>query len=341
MRTTPGVRWTAVAVGLLAPLLAAGCSRSGSDPPTPRGTGTELVTVAYIGVREQGGSGYAAAELEGFFAQQGLKLSPTWATSGSVMLQGLVSGTFNVSNLGPAQVYEAIGNGACARVLRPTEGAAYGLISRPDLHLNTTLPYPQVLEQRKGKAIGVAARGAAQELVLRSLLKDAGLDPEKDVRFVAIGGGDTATTAFATGKVDVAMSYSLLEVTLQAEGTSFDKLLNLSGSDTPLGTFWQAMAVANCDWADSHHDTVMRFCHALNLGFDALAHDPATGPKAFAYVNLGSDLAQATSLWAKYKGPLIDIPPLNEDTWNHQARFTRDGYTPELSKYVVSGCATA
>jgi NitT/TauT family transport system substrate-binding protein len=85
-----------------------------------------LTKVSFIGVQEQGATGYAAADVGGAFAGQALDFAPTWATSGSVILQGVVGGDFEVGNVGPSQLYAAIENGVCARVLRPTEGAAYG-----------------------------------------------------------------------------------------------------------------------------------------------------------------------------------------------------------------------
>jgi NitT/TauT family transport system substrate-binding protein len=308
---------------------AAGCGHSSS------------ATVSYGGVREEGATGYAAAEQQGFFAQQGLTFSPTWAASGTVLLQGLVSGQFDVATLAPSQLFVAIRNGACARVLRPTEGAAYGVIARPALGLDTTRPYPEVLTQLRGKTIGVPARGGAQELVFRSMLKESGLNPDKDVTWVAIGQGAAATTAFSSGTVDVAMSYSQLEVNLTAVGIRFVKLLDLTGPDTPLGAFWQSLAVANCDWAHDHPDQVMKFCHALNQGFAALVERPDAGPRAFAYLNVGPDLSQARSLWPKYRTPVVDIPPLTEANWNYQARFTAGGSAPAFSSYVVNGCTTA
>ncbi|XVV15318.1 ABC transporter substrate-binding protein [Actinoplanes sp. CA-131856] len=308
----------------------AGCGGSGDS-----------TAVAFGGVREQGATGYAVAELEGYYAEQGLTFSPTWATSGTVLLQGLVSGDFDVVTLGPSQLYGAIANGACARVLRPTQGSGYAVIAQPGLGLDTTAPYPGVLAQLRGRTVGVPVRGAAQELVLRSLLRDAGLNPDTDVTWVAIGGGAAAAAAFASRKVDVAMSYSLLETGLAAGGTPFDKLVDLTGPDTPLGAFWQSVAVANCDWADKHPDTVMKFCHALNQGIEALAREPGAGPRAFAWLGLGADPAQATSLWEKYKSPVVDIPPLNQENWNHQARFASTATAPDFAEYVVDGCETA
>ena len=53
------------------------------------------------------------------------------------------------------------------------------------------------------------------------------------------------------------MSYSQLEENLHGNGPCFDKLLDLTGPGTPLGEFWQAVAVANCGWADSNPDTLL------------------------------------------------------------------------------------
>ena len=330
--TRRGVCRVVLLILLLTLPWSAGCG--GSEP-------RRATDISFAGVRDQGTTGYAVAEQEGFYTQQGLTFSTTWASSGTVILQGLVSGDFDVANLGPAQLFGAIGNGACARVLRPTQGAAYGVIAQTGLHLDTARPYPGVLAQLRGKAVGVAARGASQELVLRSLLKDAGLDPDTDVRWVAIGAGAAGASAFAAGKVDASMSYPQFEVNLQAGGTAFDKLVDLVGPDTPLGEFWQSIAVANCDWADHHHDTVMKFCHALNQGFRALVEQPDAGPAAFARLGFGSEPEQAKAQWDKYRAPVVDIPALTEENWRHQAAFTPDGTTPDFAEYVVDGCSTA
>ncbi|BAL89842.1 hypothetical protein AMIS_46220 [Actinoplanes missouriensis 431] len=330
--TGSGVRRVVVLVMVLLLSWTAGCGGSG-ESRTP--------AVSFGGVRDQGSSGYAVAELKGFFTQQGLTVSPTWATSGTVLMQGVASGDFDVANLGPAQLYEAIRNGACARVLRPTQGAAYGVIAQTGLGLDTTLPYPRVLTQLRGRTVGVAARGAAQELVLRSLLTEAGLDPDTDVTWVAIGGGAAAVSAFAAGQVDAAMSYPQLEVNLRATGAAFDKLVDLAGANSPLGEFWQSVAVANCEWADDHPDLVMKFCHALNQGVRALEQQPDAGPQAFAHLGLGSNPGQARSLWDRYKTPVVEVPPLTEENWRHQTMFTPHGTAPAFSEYVVDGCSTA
>ena len=59
--------------------------------------------------------------------------------------------------------------------------------------------------------------------MLRTLLKEAGLDPNTDVTWLAIGSPATALAAFTSGQVDVAMSYTQLEVNLRAAGAGLTR----------------------------------------------------------------------------------------------------------------------
>ena len=168
---------------------------------------------------------------------------------------------------------------------------------------------------------------------------EAGLDPNTDVTWLAIGSPATAMAAFTTGQVDVAMSYSQLEVNLRAAGAGFDKLLVLAGSDTLLGVFWQAIAVANCDWADSHPDTVMKFCRALNQGFASLVDDPEAGRRPSPTSRSGR-----TSTSRPHCGRPTRIRSSTSHHSPSRTGATRAGslrtMKPDLPP-VVQGCATA
>jgi ABC-type nitrate/sulfonate/bicarbonate transport system substrate-binding protein len=64
----------------------------------------------------------------------------------------------------------------------------------------------------KGKVVGINARGGTQDMTVRSILKRAGLDPEKDVQIAEIGfnaeaalrDGKVATSSFSSGPWAVA-----------------------------------------------------------------------------------------------------------------------------------------
>jgi ABC-type nitrate/sulfonate/bicarbonate transport system substrate-binding protein len=70
--------------------------------------------------------------------------------------------------------------------------------------------YPAIMNDFKGKRIGVAARGSSNEKYFNAMLKDAGLKPE-DVTYVAVGAPSTTYTALAIGKqIDAAIMYQPL-----------------------------------------------------------------------------------------------------------------------------------
>ena len=68
--------------------------------------------------------------------------------------------------------------------------------------------YPEVIRDLKGRRIGVPARGAAGEVILGAMLRDAGLKPG-DVTVVATGGPDTAYNSMVLGRqVDAVIAVS-------------------------------------------------------------------------------------------------------------------------------------
>ena len=57
---------------------------------------------------------------------------------------------------------------------------------------NAGKPYPQMLADLKGLKIGISTPGASTDVTLRFLLREAGLDPQKDVTIVPVGDPTTA-----------------------------------------------------------------------------------------------------------------------------------------------------
>ncbi|VTU40257.1 ABC transporter, substrate-binding protein, aliphatic sulfonates family [Variovorax sp. PBS-H4] len=60
----------------------------------------------------------------------------------------------------------------------------------------------------KGKTIGVFGLGSGGVAILRAYLKDKGIDPDKDVKFVATGGGAPAIDALKSGRVQGLMFWA-------------------------------------------------------------------------------------------------------------------------------------
>ncbi len=54
----------------------------------------------------------------------------------------------------------------------------------------------------KGTKLGMTRAGSATDLALRALLRDAGLEPDRDVAVIAVGSSNSAAAAFRAGQID-------------------------------------------------------------------------------------------------------------------------------------------
>jgi NitT/TauT family transport system substrate-binding protein len=60
----------------------------------------------------------------------------------------------------------------------------------------------KTVKDLKGTKLGMTRAGSGTDLSLRALLKDAGLEPDKDVAIIAVGGVSSANAALKAGQVD-------------------------------------------------------------------------------------------------------------------------------------------
>ncbi|MGW6659579.1 ABC transporter substrate-binding protein [Rhodococcus sp. NPDC055024] len=320
---------------LLTTLISTACS-SGSGNPE------ESNAIEFGALRSLSNTGVSTAESKGFFDAEGINYSALFSDTAPAQLQAVVSGDLDIATVTPPPAFSAIANGTCLKVLRPMLGSEFSLIARKDLNLQTGLTAPEAAGQLKGKLIGVVARGDGPEAVIRKLMTDAGLDPSKDVTFVAIGSGASAATAISTGRVDATLSNSLLESALGGI-ENYDVILPLIGQiNNPLATYYPAVAVASCSWVESNPDLVQKFCRAVNKGYAALVEDPAAGPQALIDLQVTADPDTAEKLWTAHKEAITAVPVMDESRWKEQGQFLSSGITvPDYSKYAEPSCATA
>ena len=70
--------------------------------------------------------------------------------------------------------------------------------------------WPHFMQDLKGKKIGIPARGSAIEIISSWMMEQAGMNPSKDVTFVAVGGVPTSYGALQSKQVDAVLSYDPL-----------------------------------------------------------------------------------------------------------------------------------
>jgi len=127
----------------------------------------------------------------------------------------------------------------------------------------------------KGKTVAVTRFGSLTDLLLRPVLKNWGLEAQKDVKLLQIGRLPDMVTAIAQKKVDGGVIS--FPNSLQAEKLGIKTLLDFadSGLDIPSTT-----VVASRKYANSHRDIVLRFLKAYIEGTRRLLTDRELGIRA-------------------------------------------------------------
>jgi NitT/TauT family transport system substrate-binding protein len=127
----------------------------------------------------------------------------------------------------------------------------------------------------KGKTVAVTRFGSLTDLLLRPVLKNWGLEAQKDVTLLQIGRVPDMVTAIAQKKVDGGVIS--FPNSLQAEKLGIKTLLDFadSGLDIPSTT-----VVASRKYANSHRDVVLKFLKAYIEGTRRLLTDKELGIRA-------------------------------------------------------------
>ncbi len=138
----------------------------------------------------------------GYFKEEGLQ--PDWLTSEGagqtiqLLLAGRIDMTVGVQD--PLLLRAAKGEDfPLVMIYNYNRGVVYQLAVKPDSPIRHA-------SELKGKRIGVLSLGHPGMIYAKVVLKDAGLDPEKDIEFLAVGQGATAGRALYDVKVD-ALAY--------------------------------------------------------------------------------------------------------------------------------------
>jgi NitT/TauT family transport system substrate-binding protein len=231
---------------------------------------------------------YAIPKGLGLFEEYGIDVQYETTAGSSVAAQLVQAGKADLGHGNPGTVFAAINNGAEFKVVYniiPTYGS--GLAVLPD----SAIEAPADLE---GATIGVASLSSSRLPEARQMAEEAGLDPDADVEFVAVGTGAQAASALESGKVDGLYLWDAAYLAIQLGGTDLrvikdvfedsENLLDyvqyasdeaIEEKSDALEKLGKAAAIAH-QWALKNPD------EALNLFYEAFPNAEATSEEARA-----------------------------------------------------------
>jgi NitT/TauT family transport system substrate-binding protein len=132
----------------------------------------------------------------GLFAKCGFNIEPVHIRGGALITTMIMSGTVQFSGAGAESVVSArIEGGDVTLIGCPADTDAVYFVARPEIKTAANL---------KGKSSAVTRLGSTTHFYLRAALRSLGLDPEKDMTILQLGGGAEIVTAMRSGRVAAA-----------------------------------------------------------------------------------------------------------------------------------------
>ncbi len=158
----------------------------------PHLSAQEKLTVSYSSIDAPSANWYIAQE-KGLYKKHGLDVESIFIPASSTNVAVLVAGQLKFGNGTGGTIASAAVSGA-------------NLVAVA-CFMNT-LPYELIVqdsikskEQLKGKSIGISRIGSSSDVIARVFLRYLGLEPDKDVAMIQVGGGGERAAAFRTGRI--------------------------------------------------------------------------------------------------------------------------------------------
>jgi NitT/TauT family transport system substrate-binding protein len=156
---------------------------------------------------------FTTARDKGYYRAEGLD-AELILMSAPTASRAVLSGDVAVSTVGGAGMPPILRGSPLKFLFTTYNRAMFWLYAKPDIRDVRSL---------KGKKVGVSGIGSGPDSLLRESLRQAGLDPNRDVTVLSLGVMPTIFSALQSGIVDAAMLAP--PVTFKAEETGFRELV--------------------------------------------------------------------------------------------------------------------
>jgi NitT/TauT family transport system substrate-binding protein len=152
----------------------------------------QRVAASYPGIAGYNIPFWVALEA-GEFKKAGLEVDPVMISGGSKSMQALLSGGLDFAHVSGGVSVQANLSGADVTILATAANSmSAGVIAAKDI---------KNFQDLRGKKIGIASFGGNNDIGLRFAFKKNGINPDKDVTFLQMGGERNRLTALERGAI--------------------------------------------------------------------------------------------------------------------------------------------
>ncbi len=261
---------------------------------------------------------YLAKEL-GFFKEEGLDAELVTYKDGPLALMGLLNGDAQFCIIGFEPVLMAFEKGQPSKVILTTlNSQPYMFVGRPGI---------KSISEMKGKAVFAGMAGSAPYFFIKTAVKNAGLNPDKDVTFANLEYG-AELVAMTRGDIDGgyvrATRYpQVMEVggNILVDATDPAQHKKIYGSER-----YEAMVVQVTDkYVKENPQIIQAFSNAVY--------------KAMQWQNTHSDQEVASAVSPSFPGRNLDAPLIKvlRKCLSTDGQFSEEGYRAVIDFCIANG----
>ena len=252
---------------------------------------------------------YVAIE-EGYFEEEGLDLTLVTGFGADKVMAAVLSGDAEIGFMGAEASVYAFQEGANDPVVnfaQLTQRAGNFLVAREEM--------PDFKwEELKGKNVLGGRKGGMPEMVFEYILKQQGIDPEKDLEInQSIDFGSTAA-AFSGGLGDFSVEFEPSATALEKEGAGYVVAsLGVDSGYVPYTSY-----CAKSSYMEENPEVMQKFTNALQKGMDYVqSHTPEEIAKVIAPQFSETDMETITTIVKRYH---------EQDTWKDNLIFEQESF---------------
>ena len=224
----------------------------------PESSAQERITLGITTKTGSTGLPFMIAEEKGFFKSEGLD-AVSVVMQNQVVVNGVVARQVDYGGTFSNFVGAALSGLPVRIVMAVMDGSDHYLVTAPNL---------KRVEDLKGKKFGISSFGGTPHSEAIMILRKYGMNPEKDVTFLQIGGSSARFAALDSGSIDAAMLVPPFNKLAEKRGfneiLSFNEIMNI-----PLG----GLAVHTQRMKD-RPDEIVKMIKAMLKGVDYIRNNP-------------------------------------------------------------------
>jgi len=278
----------------------------------------EKINAIYASLAGDHAALYVAQEM-GLFRKYGLDVNLSYTAGAAQVIQTMMAGENQIATAGGSGVVDADFGGADLV-------AVAGMVNMPAFYI-VVQPEIKSIQELRGKPVGVTRFGSSTDFTMRYILKKAGLDPDKDVPLLQMGGQPELAAGIEARRIFAApMTPPALQKTLKA-GARIQippKTIGLS--------FPHVGIVVRKTYFAAHRQVVKNFIAGYSEGVAMLQKDKEGSKKAIAKFLHTEDPEVLEASWQFGVDVIERIPNLDPEMFKlvlEERAQTR----PEVKKY--------